>query len=225
MDKKQYLSGLYPSEVSDLMRELNQPAFRAKQALEWMYKKAVIQAENMKNLPAELKQILKAVHPVCSLYQELKFTSKSDKTAKYALITDDKQVVETVFIPTSKRATVCLSTQVGCAYRCMFCASGEKGLKRNLRVDEIISQLEGTPYAEVLSEVSTSFKDTNSLYQIEKRLDDYFEKTAKQLSITNGLGIGPALYMLAGKEADARKIRMLASMCTRGINLETGGAA
>jgi len=91
-------------------------------------------------------------------------------------------------------------------------------------VDEILSQLEGTSYSNVLTEVSTSFKDTGSLYQIEKKLDDYFEQTAKQLSTKYGLGIGPALYLLVGKEADNRKIRVISSFNSAKINIETGGA-
>ncbi|MFH1450562.1 MAG: ATP synthase A1 subunit C [archaeon] len=100
-----------------------------------------------------------------------------------------------------------------------------KALAKTETIEELLSQLEGTPYADVLSEVVTSFKDTNSLYQIEKRLDDYFERTAKQVSINYGLGAGPALYLLSGKEADIRKIRMIAEFGCSGINIETGGVA
>jgi len=99
-----------------------------------------------------------------------------------------------------------------------------KSLEKAETVDEVLSQLEGTPYMEVLTEVSTSFKDTGSLYQIEKKLDEYYETTAKELSAKYGLGIGPALYLLVGKEADARKIRTISSFNVEGIDLETGGA-
>jgi V/A-type H+-transporting ATPase subunit C len=91
-------------------------------------------------------------------------------------------------------------------------------------IDEILSQLEGTNYSEVLAEVSTTFKDTGSLYQIENKLDAHYEQTAKQLSVKNGLGLGPALYLITGKEVDARKIRMFSSFNHSGIDIETGGA-
>jgi V/A-type H+-transporting ATPase subunit C len=100
-----------------------------------------------------------------------------------------------------------------------------KSIAKAETIDEILSQLDGTSYAAVITEVSTSFKETGSLYQIEKKLDDYFGKVAKQLSIQHGLGLGPALYLITGKEADARKIRMFSSFNQSGINSETGGAA
>ena len=99
-----------------------------------------------------------------------------------------------------------------------------KSLAKADAVEDILSQLEGTPYAEAVSDVVTTFKDTGSLYQIEKKLDEYYEKSAKQISVKYGLGIGPALNMLVGKEADARKIRVLSSFSTEGIDIETGGA-
>jgi V/A-type H+-transporting ATPase subunit C len=100
-----------------------------------------------------------------------------------------------------------------------------KAIAKAETVDEILSQLEGTPYSDVLSEVSTSFKETGSLYQIEKAIDEYYEKTVKQLSIKYGLGIGPALNMITGKERDAKKIRIAANFSTNKIDPETGGVS
>lgn len=140
MNKKQYLAGFHPQELKGLLKSINQPAYRAKQLLDWIFKKQVVSFEEMKNLPAALKQALKEKNPPVSLKQTLKLSS-ADKTAKYIFNTEDKHSIETVFIPTSKRATVCISTQVGCAFGCVFCASGKGGLVRDLSVEEIVSQL------------------------------------------------------------------------------------
>ena len=141
MNNKQYLAGLYPKEFHDILKSLNQPAYRGKQVLDWIFKKSVLSFDEMKNLPAELKAKLDGKSQPVSLSLKLKLTSEIDKAAKYIFITDDAQSIETVFIPTSKRTTVCVSTQVGCAFGCLFCASGKDGLVRNLRADEIVSQI------------------------------------------------------------------------------------
>ena len=141
MQKKQYIAGLYPEELKKILISLKQPAYRTKQILNWMFQKAVLTLSEMHNLPAGLRSDLdRKVQPI-SLKQDIKLISSMDKTAKYLFKTQDGQSVETVFIPTSKRATVCVSTQVGCAFGCSFCASGMDGLIRNLRPDEIVSQV------------------------------------------------------------------------------------
>lgn len=138
--KTQYLAGFNPEELQCMIQGLNQPAYRAKQVLEWIFKKGVLSFDGMKNLPAELKSELSKKSELVSLNQKLKLTS-TDKTEKYIFTTKDGKSIETVFIPTTKRATVCVSTQVGCAFGCLFCASGKGGLVRNLSVEEIVSQL------------------------------------------------------------------------------------
>lgn len=138
---KKIITKLLPSEVKDLLIKYKQPAYRAKQILEWIYKKNVLSFSDMSNLPKDFKKLLDDKMRVITLNQNEKFISKKDNTIKYVFNTDDEQMIESVFIPTQKRATVCISTQVGCAYGCSFCASGANGLVRNLRVDEIVSQV------------------------------------------------------------------------------------
>ena len=140
MSNKKYLAGLYPEELQNIVESFNHPKYRATQVLDWIFKKGVLSFEGMNNLPAGLRDELQKKNQPVSLSLKLKLNS-ADKTAKYIFITDDNQSIETVFIPTSKRATICVSTQVGCAFGCVFCASGNDELIRNLRTDEIISQL------------------------------------------------------------------------------------
>lgn len=141
MNKKTIIAGLLPDELKKIISAYKQPVYRAKQVLDWMFKKGVLSFSGMKNLPSELREELDRKNQLLSLYQELKLTSAVDKTSKYIFITNDAQSIETVFIPTTKRATVCVSTQAGCAFGCLFCASGKDGLVRGLRADEIVSQL------------------------------------------------------------------------------------
>ena len=140
LKQTEYLAGLQPEELKNLLKSIDQPGYRAKQIQEWIFRKCVFSFEDMKNLSAGLKGQLEKNNQPVSLDQRLKLTS-TDKTAKYIFRTSDKKSIETVFIPTSKRAAVCVSTQAGCAFGCVFCASGKGGLVRDLSVEEIVSQI------------------------------------------------------------------------------------
>ncbi|MBU1088221.1 MAG: 23S rRNA (adenine(2503)-C(2))-methyltransferase RlmN [Candidatus Omnitrophica bacterium] len=138
---KNIITGFLPDEFKGLLVKFKQPLYRATQILEWIYKKKVISFSEMTNLSKDLKQILDDKLEILALKQLLKLKSKKDNTVKYAFNTNDRQIIESVFIPTQKRATICISTQAGCAYGCIFCASGKKGFKRNLTVAEIVGQV------------------------------------------------------------------------------------
>ncbi len=140
MDKKIVVAGLFLPELSKVISEIGEPEFRAKQIMEWVFKKGVLSFERMSNLPKSLRNTLSEKMRVLSLSHADKLVSR-DNTIKYAFKADDGEVIEAVFIPSMERATVCISTQAGCAYGCVFCASGIGGLKRNLTVDEIVSQV------------------------------------------------------------------------------------
>lgn len=138
---KKIITNFLPFEVKGLLEKYEQPAYRAMQLIEWIYKKGVVNFNQMNNLPKAFKQLLTDKTEIVALEQLDKLVSKKDNTLKYAFKTNDGKIIETVFIPTPKRTTICISTQVGCAYGCVFCASGSNGFVRNLRVDEIVAQL------------------------------------------------------------------------------------
>ena len=140
MNKKQVIAGLLPAEVKTIISQRNLPAYRAQQILSWIFDKGALSFCRMSNLPAKLRNTLNTYLQPVSLTDKDKFLS-ADKTVKYIFRTADAQRIESVFIPTKKRATVCVSTQIGCAFGCVFCASGMKGIKRNLSPDEIVSQV------------------------------------------------------------------------------------
>jgi len=126
---------------------MGEPRFRAAQILEWLYKSRVTRWDDMTNLPAPLRAKLSAELPLVPL-EIVRESGAGDTTRKFLFRLEDAQMIETVLIPASPalygeasdRRTVCISSQVGCAYGCKFCASGLDGWKRNLSAGEIVGQ-------------------------------------------------------------------------------------
>ncbi len=125
-----------------------QPKFRAKQIVEWLYQKRVKSFDEMTNLSHELREQLSAQFSMGFL-PVVRATGSQDTTRKFLFRLGDGRFIETVRIPAnanfdgdrSGRITLCVSSQVGCAYACKFCASGLAGFTRNLKVGEIVSQV------------------------------------------------------------------------------------
>lgn len=116
--------------------EADQPPYRADQLADWVYGKGISDPQAMTNLPRELTELFDILtsRPVTR-------TDSEDGTVKLLLELSDGEHIETVLIPAGRRTTVCVSTQVGCAMGCRFCASGLGGLRRNLTAPEILEQV------------------------------------------------------------------------------------
>ena len=135
-------------ELSARFREWDQPEYRVAQLLEWLYVHRVTDWEAMSNLPKILREQLRNNYTLHSLELVRKQGSR-DTTQKFLWRLPDHSLIESVLIPAnpalygepSDRHTLCISTQVGCAYGCNFCASGLEGFKRNLQVEEIVDQV------------------------------------------------------------------------------------
>ena len=146
--EKQPIYGQSLDSLQNRFAELGEPRFRAKQVLDWLYKKRARSWEEMSNLPQPLRNRLKQEFEIAPTKRVLAKES-SDETEKLLLEMGDRSLVETVVIRApqigvgqkNSRKTICISTQVGCAYGCRFCASGLAGWKRDLSVGEIVSQL------------------------------------------------------------------------------------
>ncbi|MEX0329992.1 MAG: 23S rRNA (adenine(2503)-C(2))-methyltransferase RlmN [Puniceicoccaceae bacterium] len=144
---KPSLYGMTPEDLSEVLREGGFPAFRVKQILGWLYQQRAINFGEMKNLPKELLSWLQERYCV-SPNSVLLVKRASDVTEKLLIQGEDQSLVETVLIRypqrgvgnDSSRKTICVSSQVGCAYGCKFCASGLAGWKRDLTAAEIVSQ-------------------------------------------------------------------------------------
>ena len=135
------LRGLSLPEISRIVAEMNEPAYRAGQIASWVYKKAAGSFEEMTNLSRSFRAELADRACLNPLTVVQRSKSRHGPTMKFLFELGDGQKVETVLIGGSRRNTLCISTQVGCAIGCRFCASGLEGLARNMTSAEIVDQV------------------------------------------------------------------------------------
>ena len=135
-----HLKSMTIPEIGNVLKELGQPAFRAKQVFSWLHK-GVRSFEEMTNLPKSLRDTLESGYPICAPEVVRKQTSKKDGTIKYLWKLSDGNCVETVLMRYHYGNTVCISTEVGCRMGCAFCASTLGGLVRPLEPFEMIDQV------------------------------------------------------------------------------------
>ena len=114
--------------------------FRARQVYDWLWKKNGTSFNQMTDIPLGFRKVL-TEHFVCSAIQSHEEYISTDGTRKYAFMLADGSVIESVLIPSLSRITACISTQVGCALGCKFCATGSLGFKRDLDFTEIHDQI------------------------------------------------------------------------------------
>ena len=136
------LSGLSLKEIEEITDALGATKFRARQIHNWIYLKSVKEIDEMTDLSVKFRDELKKVATVTDIKIKVKQVS-SDGTIKYLLEFADGECVETVLMRFDNRAnlTACVSSQVGCAVNCTFCATGKRGFIRNLSYKEIIEQV------------------------------------------------------------------------------------
>ena len=127
-------------EISAVLKELGQPAFRAKQLFSWLHK-GVRSFDEMTNLPQSLRDTLAKEYPICPPQVVRKQESQKDGTIKYLWKLSDGNCVETVLMRYHYGNTVCISTEVGCRMGCAFCASTLGGLVRRLEPFEMVDQV------------------------------------------------------------------------------------
>ena len=135
-----HLKSMTLPEMQSVLKELNQPAFRAKQVYAWLHK-GVRSYEEMTNLPKNLRDVLAEKFPICPPEVVRKQESARDGTIKYLWRLSDGNCVETVLMRYHYGNTVCISTEVGCAMGCAFCASTLGGLVRRLEPYEMVDQV------------------------------------------------------------------------------------
>lgn len=127
--------------LTDYVVGLGQPAFRARQLWDWMYKRYVADFDAMTNLPKALREQLKAAALVDPLTPVAELVSLAADTQKVLFQLHDGHTIEAVLMLYDKRRTLCISSQAGCAMGCTFCATAQGGLARNLTVGEIVAQV------------------------------------------------------------------------------------
>jgi len=134
------LLGLNQKKLEDFFISIEEKPFRALQVLKWIHQRGISDFSQMTDLSKELRaklEIFCVVEAPEVIYEK---TSK-DGTRKWVISVGDKDLIEMVLIPEKNRATLCVSSQVGCAVDCSFCATGKQGFSRNLNLAEIIGQV------------------------------------------------------------------------------------
>ena len=203
----QVLSGLSLKEIEDFVASLNASKYRAKQIHNWIYSKSVNSIEEMTDLSKSFREELKKIATVSNSKIKIKQESK-DGTIKYLIEYPDGECVETVLMRFDNRAnlTACVSSQVGCAVNCSFCATGKRGFIRNLTYQEIVEQI-------LTIQRDTGLKVTNivfmgqgepllNLENVLKALEIFnndFQIGARRITISTS-GIIPKIYELAEME-------------------------
>jgi len=142
------IKSLQFEELQEMLRGLGEPSYRVGQIADWLYKKRVESFENMTDLPHALRAQLAKLFTFDRL-EIVRVLGSRDTTRKFLFRLADGNLIESVLIPASPalygeksdRRTICISTQVGCAYGCKFCASGLDGFSRNLQANEIVHQI------------------------------------------------------------------------------------
>ena len=135
-----HIKSMTLEELGQVLKNLGQPAFRAKQVYTWLHK-GVRSYEQMTNLPKQLRDILEENYPVCAPEVVRKQESAKDGTIKYLWRLSDGNCVETVLMRYHYGNTVCISTEVGCKMGCAFCASTLGGFVRQLQPFEMLDQV------------------------------------------------------------------------------------
>ncbi|MBQ8909860.1 MAG: 23S rRNA (adenine(2503)-C(2))-methyltransferase RlmN [Oscillospiraceae bacterium] len=135
-----HLRSMTAGEIGEVLKELNQPAFRAKQVFSWLHK-GVTSYEEMTNLPKALRDVLAEKYPLYTPRVLRKQESQKDGTVKYLWALEDGNCVETVLMRYHYGNSVCISTEVGCKMGCAFCASTLAGFVRRLEPSEMLDQV------------------------------------------------------------------------------------
>ena len=187
------IKSLQFEELQEMLRGLGEPSYRVGQIADWLHKKRVESFENMTDLPHALRAQLAKLFTFDRL-EIVRVLGSRDTTRKFLFRLADGNLIESVLIPASPalygeksdRRTICISTQVGCAYGCKFCASGLEGFSRNLHPNEIVDQI-------VAVETQSGEKIDNIVFMGMGEPLANFDNVMRAIRIINarwGLGIG-----------------------------------
>ncbi|HUV28144.1 MAG TPA: 23S rRNA (adenine(2503)-C(2))-methyltransferase RlmN [Anaerolineales bacterium] len=128
-------------ELEHLLESWGEPRYRASQVWDAVYKRLIIDLEQIPNIPKPLRTKLKNTFSMENLHSEITLSSNDEQTTKTLFRLGDEKAIETVLMRYQNRRTLCISSQSGCALGCVFCATGQMGLNRNLSSGEIVEQV------------------------------------------------------------------------------------
>jgi 23S rRNA (adenine2503-C2)-methyltransferase len=199
-------------ELQEELREMDEPSYRAGQITDWLYQKRVDAIEKMTDLPQSLRARLAEKFSFDKI-DVVRLLGSKDTTQKFLFRLSDGNLIESVLIPASPalygarsdRRTICISTQVGCAYGCKFCASGLDGFSRNLNANEIVDQM-------IAIERESGDKIDNIVFMGMGEPLANFDNVMRAIRIINapwGLGLG-ARHITVSTSGLAPQIKKLA---------------
>ena len=134
------LLGMPRADLERMFADMGEKTFRARQMMQWMYGRSVLHLDDMTDLSKTLRNSLEECVEF-GLPEVQERQDAADGVIKWRLKAGSSQAIETVFIPEAARGTLCVSSQVGCAMDCPFCATGRQGFNRNLSAAEIVGQV------------------------------------------------------------------------------------
>ena len=149
-NNKKPLLGMTLEELQEVTSLLKMPKYTAKQIASWLYEQRVKDIEEMTNLSKKNRELLKQDYTV-GVKAPIHAMKSVDGTIKYLFSASNNSSVEAVFIPDKDRATLCVSSQVGCKMNCEFCMTGKQGFTANLSANEILNQIQSIPEADQLT--------------------------------------------------------------------------
>ena len=150
MAEKKKLMGMTLTELQQVAAEVGLPGYTAKQMADWLYKKHVTEVSEMTNVALAKRSALAERYEV-GAYPPAMAQRSVDGTIKYLYAAGEGHFVESVYIPTEDRATLCVSSQVGCKMNCLFCMTGKQGFSANLTANQILNQIQSLPERESLT--------------------------------------------------------------------------
>jgi len=204
--EKTDLRNLSPQELKDFITSFGKERYRSVQILRWLYQRGVHSIDEMTNLSKTFRQKLNEVGFISTL-DPLHVEQAKDGTKKFLFQLKDGNRIEAVLIPDKSRLTLCVSTQVGCAFGCRFCLTGKMGWKRDLTISEILNQIlaaretlkERTSITNIvlmgMGEPLANY--SNTLHAIELMINpDAFKFSSRRVTLST-VGLLPELERLA----------------------------
>lgn len=150
--RKKPLLGLTLNELREVAASLAMPAYTASQIARWLYVRCAADIDDMTDISKRNRELLRSRYDI-GLMPPIRRQCSADGTIKYLFPTASSGHVEAVYIPDGERATLCVSSQVGCRMRCLFCMTGRQGFEGNLTTADILNQIFALPERETLTNI------------------------------------------------------------------------
>jgi 23S rRNA (adenine2503-C2)-methyltransferase len=224
---KPLFRSLVPGDFVALAKELGQPAFRADQMAQWAHRHRALQWDQMTNLSLELRALLADRYDLQGLATEERQVS-ADGTRKFLFRLRDGNTIESVIIPMAEHPTFCISSQVGCAMACRFCATARGGLVRHLLAAEIVEQvlhLQADLETDPLPEMGD--RQFNVVFMGMGEPLDNWEEVARSLEIfmaPGGWGISRRRLQISTSGPKSGLEQLVAAQPGVGLTLSLGGS-